>query len=160
MCEQCTAATKTYGEVVPHWSLIQATRDGNYMKENDFGLVNCNDPSFIWSGDVVPLKDPTFEFTDEQFDATMSAEDDALFDKFIANAEILEASFKSDPESGYSLIINCMKAGYDRKKHNRFMLWLLHRIAIVMERNPTADDALVEKFALEDFGQESIYAKQ
>lgn len=150
MCEQCSAATKTYGEVVPHWWLIQATKDGNMMKTNDFGLVWINDPDYVWPGDLVPSKDPAYEFTDEQFD-NMTTEEGDKWEDWLENVEKLEKHFKSDPGTGFDLVTACNDAGYDPEKHGyRLMSWLSHRMAIVMERNPTADEKIADKFDLED----------
>ena len=72
MCEQCNAKTIIYVKentnyVLPGYILVRATQDGREMKKGDWGLVDCNDPDFIWS--VTPVCDPDDELTDEQIDA-------------------------------------------------------------------------------------------
>jgi hypothetical protein len=60
MCEQCCAGTNSWGSVVPGFSLMKATRDGNGhedmggMLRNDYGLVQSNDPTFVWQEKPTP----------------------------------------------------------------------------------------------------------
>lgn len=150
MCEQCSAATKTYGEVVPHWRLVQATKDGNMMKADDFGLVWCDDPSYFWPGDMRPRKDPAFEMPDADFD-NMNEEAGDEWDSFIEYVDKLAGHFQSDPTTGHGLVTACHDAGYSRQKHGfRLLSWLSHRMAATMERNPTADENLAEEYAAQD----------
>lgn len=150
MCEQCSAKTKTYGEVLPHWWLVQATQDGNMMKAGDFGLVWANDPDFVWPESLAPRKDPSFEMTDEEFD-NMTEETGQAWDEFQDYVESLEPHFKCDPMTGYCLVKAIYEAGYDRKKHSfRIIGWLSHRMAVVMQRNPDADEAISNRYADEE----------
>lgn len=149
MCEQCSAKTKTYGEVLPHWWLVQATQDGNMMKAGDFGLVVCNDPDYIWPADMPPRKDPSFGMSDEEFD-NMPDEVGQEWDDFMEYIEKLGKRLDSDPLTGYSLVTAAKEAGWDRNKNGFLEGWLSHRMAVVVERNPTADDDISDKFANED----------
>lgn len=138
MCEQCSAKTKNYGEIAPHWWLIQATEEGHTMKPGDFGLVECNDPDFVWPGSIVPIKDPCFDLDDE--DENFSHEDWLAFCKA---AEELEEYLYAEPMRGHALVSAVMKAGYDPEKHGyRLSHWLTHQMALVIESNPTADDKI------------------
>ena len=56
----------------------------------------------------------------------------------------------SDPMTGYCLVEAAKEAGWDREKKGFLEGWLLHRCAEVIERNPTADEEISNKFALED----------
>jgi hypothetical protein len=141
------AETKTYGEVLPCWWLVQATKDGHEMKAGDYGLVVCNDPDYIWSG--TPRKDPSFGMTDEEFD-NMSDDVGREWDDFMDYVDELRKHFNSDPMTGYSLVTAAKEAGWDRETHGFLLVWLSHRMAEVIERNPTADEAICERFALED----------
>ena len=64
MCEQCTAKAVGFGSPLPGWYLVRATTDGWMMKDQDWGLVRCNDPDFYW--DVTPIPDPYKGMTDEE----------------------------------------------------------------------------------------------
>jgi hypothetical protein len=71
MCEQCNAETVMYVKpntnyVLPGYFLVRATKDGRIMKKDDWGLVQCNDPDFIWS--ITPVCDPDDGLSDEQVD--------------------------------------------------------------------------------------------
>ena len=52
MCETCEALCKTWNtSIVPGWFLVLATKDGDVMKEGEFGLSNGSViPPVIWSG--------------------------------------------------------------------------------------------------------------
>jgi hypothetical protein len=155
MCEQCSAQTKTYGEVVPGWWLVQATKEGNMMKPDDFGLVACNDPDFIWPLALAPQKDPAFDMTEEEFD-NMTEDVGKAWDDFQDYTEKLSEHFSCDPIVGYSLMQGVYQAGYSRKEYGyNYMGWLSHRMAVVIERNPTADEKISEMFALQEWGEPS-----
>lgn len=56
MCTQCVVNPIYYGEVAPGWWLIRARKDevgDDGMKVGDWGLVECNDPSIVFS--VTPV---------------------------------------------------------------------------------------------------------
>ena len=54
MCEQCSAATLTLGEVLPGVALVRATRAGRYMQPGQYGLVEQNDPFFVFTAALEP----------------------------------------------------------------------------------------------------------
>lgn len=49
MCTQCLVNPFYYGEVMPGWFLIRARRASSDMDVKDWGLVECNDPSIVFS---------------------------------------------------------------------------------------------------------------
>lgn len=49
MCLQCLTNPFYYGEVLPTWYLIRARRHAEEMRPKDWGLLQCNDPSIIFS---------------------------------------------------------------------------------------------------------------
>ena len=59
MCEQCSAETVAYNFPIDSFPfiLVRATRDGDKMLNGDWGLLECNDPSFIFTGDVLAVPD-------------------------------------------------------------------------------------------------------
>jgi hypothetical protein len=145
MCEQCMAETKCYGEVMPHWWLVQATKEGWMMKPGDFGLVYINDPDFVWSPDFMPMIDPTFDLTDEQQDV-MTEEQNKEWDVFYDRVTEIEKHFDCEPTTGYNLVSAAKEAGYDEDKHGwRFLAWLTHQMALVMQSNPMADEKIANE---------------
>ena len=67
MCESCLADCRDLGEPLPGWSLVQAQREGRHMMSGEYGLVEGNDPSFIFG--VSPTPDPLEGLSDEVIDA-------------------------------------------------------------------------------------------
>ena len=88
MCEQCSAATESYSsledKVLGKYFLVRATRDGDEMKNMDWGLVTCNDPDIIFA--TTPWPCPFFYLTDNEMDA-LTSEDEAEFIKWECAAE-------------------------------------------------------------------------
>lgn len=129
MCEQCTADTEDFGEVVPSWRLCRARKTGNFMKAGDWGLVDFDNPDFYWKS--TPVLDPTFE-NDAAYDDP--AQDEAI-ENFLEVADELDACFKCYPLTGYALVTACLEAGWDRKKHGcRLECFLVHRMALLLQK--------------------------
>ena len=139
MCEQCVAQTVLYGEVVPGFYLVRATVDGGTMKAGDWGLVECNDPFFIWSGEIIA--DPTEGMTDEEMNAIDNddAVHNALEDRFTDGFEPIR--FMDTPVSvGWRLIHGAIAQGYDPHPEKDapplaadFPYWLWKRMVMVVE---------------------------
>jgi hypothetical protein len=145
MCEQCLAETKTFGEVIPHWWLVQATKEGWQMKPGDYGLVYMNDPDFIWPKELVPITDPTFGLSDEEEEA-MDAGANGKWNEFIERVDKIDGNFWCEPATGYSLVNAAKEAGYDEEKHGyRLLSWLTHQMALVIQSNPTADEKIADE---------------
>lgn len=49
MCTQCVVDPLYYGEFAPGWFLIRATKPDYDMEADDWGLVECNNPSVVFS---------------------------------------------------------------------------------------------------------------
>jgi len=125
MCECCVAECKSISEILPNWWLVQASKDGYEMEKDDYGLVLCNGPSYIWAGK--PPKDPHPNMDD---DSPHSVSEDEFFE-FL---DSIEDCFLSDPYIGYKLWSATLEAGYDPEKDGYHMLaWLMNRIAETLE---------------------------
>lgn len=130
MCEQCSAATITYGEIVPGFWLVRATQQGNTMVLGDWGLVESNDPHFVWQGDIVP--DPTEGLSDEDLE-TMTPEQEQAEKLFYDNFEAIR--FMDLPVSaGWRLVQAGIQAGYQPEKiAGDFPYWLYCRMAKLVQ---------------------------
>jgi len=118
MCECCCAKCKDIAEILPAWWLVQATKDGEVMKKDDYGLVLINGPSYIWAG--IPPK----ETEDENNYFALMDFCDEIYD-----------CFNSDPLTGHQLVSACLEAGYDPEKDGYHVLyWLMNRIAEKLEK--------------------------
>ena len=119
MCELCLAKVISYsGEVLPGVYLRRATTDGNIMEAGDFGLVFCNDPSFVFS--IVPECEPP-EDNDKQL---------TEFFNWAAKVEMFEdqlAYVENDFGIIYCLVEAGTRVGYNFRS-GRFSAWLFNHI--------------------------------
>lgn len=129
MCEQCYADCHTLIEgVLPNFSLVQAHKDGHFMKKGQFGLVEINDPTFVW--DLEPMVGLTFNMSDEVIDSLPN--EGPVFEEMMSwfsRVEEFEKQAMSQVhvEDGYKLYIDCLAKGYDPKTHGyRIASWLFN----------------------------------
>jgi hypothetical protein len=142
MCEQCCAQVDSWGEILPGWSLVRATRDGNYMKKGDWGLVEVNDPAFIFS--TTPIKDLTYGLTDDEIDRMDINE----IDKFhnvcaLIETEMVKSLSDRWPINDYagrgihmaiwSRLDRAIEKNTD-KEYDKFC-WLVHHMAQFIEKH-------------------------
>lgn len=102
------------------------------MQKGQWGLVESDDPSFIWT--PTPAIDPTAGKTDAELDADHSLWEG--FDKFTEVAAQFEEELVARPSIGWKLYEAALKAGYDRAKHGRFAYWLFDFLAHWLKNNP------------------------
>jgi len=140
MCEQCLAECVRW-EVhpFPGIALVRATKDGNTMKEGDYGLVRMNDPFLIVPCQL--LRNPLAGMTDEQIDAL---EDDGpeMQRWWAFSRECEKVPYDSmDAMDAYELIVAMMALGYDPVEDGRdWTMWLVHYLAGFVEgRQPISD---------------------
>lgn len=100
MCEQCSAATVTYGTVVPGVILARATAKGLSMEPGDWGLIRCNDPDVIFRGEFV--KDP----------GDGEDDDSAFWEAFFRFRD----AFRVSPTIGWEIGEAAKSVGWDRKE--------------------------------------------
>ena len=93
MCEQCLTWPVSFGQPLEGFTLMRARRQGNDWRKGYWGLVECNDPTFMWKSTPIPLSedDMPYGYPDE-----------------FATALIC------DPNSGYRLVAACMEKGYNQ----------------------------------------------
>jgi len=131
MCECCSADTIDIAEIAEDWILVQARKDGNFMKKGEYALANFNDPDFYF--DVVPVEDPSKGLTDDEFDG-MTAEEDKKLDEFYEIVEKIEKQLVTDPVTGHMFYEACLKSGYDPEFHGcRFSFWLTDVMALAIK---------------------------
>jgi len=141
MCEQCSAATDSYGEteVLPGYYLSRATRDGLWMEDGDWGLVECNDPTFIFQ--TTPVKDPQHGMSDEQINA-LPKEEFGKFDEFVDVSEKMGREIAGSARDEFAidqlgrLYTAMCKAGFNPDTDGRASMWLCHHLACFIEANP------------------------
>jgi hypothetical protein len=116
MCEQCVAQCLSLGEVVSGIYLVRATRDGMFMKADQWGLVICNDPFMTWT--FTPIK-----FPPDDEDLPIECED--YRNDFLDNCCCF-------PSEGYKLGQGCVAAGWNPDEQN-MDFWLMERIGEYVE---------------------------
>jgi hypothetical protein len=125
MCEQCSAEVDDYGHPLDGWMLCQATRDAD-MKKGQWGLVECNDPTYVWT--QKPMIDPLMgAITDDDWAKVTDIQmaESEIFEDAVA---LFSEELVADIESAHHLFESGLKAGY-KKEHGRFESWLFNHLA-------------------------------
>jgi hypothetical protein len=131
MCEQCSAKTVSYGEVLPGVALVKATQDGQVMKAGHWGLVLSNDPFLIFS--TGPEPDPGHGLVDVVVEATPP--DHPLW-AWLDVAERFRWECLLSPEDGHLLVQKGCEEGYDMEEDGYFAMWLFHRMGVLVANGP------------------------
>ena len=130
----CFGTSLSIGEVLPSWHLVQmiGTKpenpdylvNGFVMKEGDYGLTFCNDPSFVFS--MPPLPDPPEDCSDEEWQA------------YLPTLKHYQERLRgATAEDSYQLVNSCIKAGFDLEEGG-LACWLADRMYKTLEeyKNP------------------------
>jgi hypothetical protein len=135
MCEQCVAKTETFLDPIPNWWLVRATDDGHVMKKGEWGLVQCNDPDFVWT--VTPKVDPLSGLSEEEINE-LSNDDPAWkdFEDWSEKSRIflseLQQNFVHDVSVYWNLIEAAREKGYDPDK-DVFAFWFFNYLGYYLE---------------------------
>lgn len=117
MCEQCLADMQlVISDILPGFALYKANQDGGRLKSGNYGLVECNDPSFIFS--VTPEREPN------------ECEGDSWC-KWVDKVNIFEDQLLdsvTDFKGVYRLIRGCYEIGY-KDEDGRIGIWLFNYLA-------------------------------
>jgi len=127
MCLQCSAKARVVvKDIIPGYTLMRATKGCEKIvgapawPKGWYGLVQCNDPDFIWEGK--PIADPTEGLTGDQINALP----EAPFSRFHYLCEAIEKQFVTDPMTGYQFVQACKKAGYKPKRDGlNVVMWFV-----------------------------------
>lgn len=134
MCECCSAEVDEWNIGPLGWVLCRATSDGNLMKKGQWGLVESNDPTYIWT--PKPMIDPVMGVvTDADWQKVTEAQF-AESNIFEDEAAIFAKALEGDVESGWHLYESGLKAGYNKELHGRFEPWLFDYLARWLLANP------------------------
>jgi hypothetical protein len=114
-------------DVIPGFSLMQATRDGNSWKGGQYGLVEINDPTIVFEGPL--LRNLAAGMTEEQENA-LSDDENAAVDAFMAAGEALGDVLLLDPCTGYRLVVACMAEGFKPQEDGSLEYWLMNHLAV------------------------------
>lgn len=128
MCAQCVTKAVSYGECLPGFHLMKAAKtdypDHPNMQqwvEGQYGLVECNDPTFYLSNP--PLKE---------------ADTDAFWDAGRETDEDICAS--NDVRAICRLVEAAKTKGYNPKEDGIFGFWLTNYLAIFLETATPIED--------------------
>lgn len=135
MCMQCCTdavvyATKDDREVLPGWYLTQAQKDYfDDWKTGEWGLVQCNDPDFIWAGKLFeqhegPNDDgePWGEYDESLSNLVCSLEYGSMYAHLAIYAAAKSAGFKEKEEGFFNIY--------------EFATWLMDRLAKWVKTHP------------------------
>lgn len=147
MCEQCEAATVYYSKnedadkFLGHWSLIRATKDGMFMENGDWGLLECNDPDFTFTD--TPWASPWAYSTEAELDALEGAEAKEHDRWIYAKCKFARDFYDSGAFHKMTrLILVCQKSGWvhsektDHSEKNDLAAWLFQKLGEYMFAHP------------------------
>lgn len=115
-----------FADVIPGFSLMQATRDGHGWLAGQYGLVETNDPTVVFDGPL--LQDPAAGLTDDKINNLPAAECAAV-ERFMTVAEQFGEKLVLDAHAGYRLVHACISKGYSPDEDGHVEFWLMHFIA-------------------------------
>lgn len=137
MCLQCLAKSKMiYENIFPGYFLVKGTVEvKNEWPKGWYGLVQCNDPDFIWEEKITP--NPYHGLTGKEINKGSKS----LHDKYHRWSKMLDSikddfcECQADPMTSYQFVSACMKAGY-RPKRDGFnvMHWFVDYVGEKMKR--------------------------
>jgi len=148
MCEQCVTDAQffllkedgsidSYKNLLPGWALFQAAKDGCDMEKGEWGLVQCNNPDFIWSVDPIP--NPYYELSAaEEKKASENPANKKQYKLFTDRVnEFAESLNTPYPVVAWRLVDSAKKMGFDPNANGLLRFWLFHRLGMwVKEHKP------------------------
>lgn len=117
MCLQCCAEAVFVGDLMPGWALMRSTKDHEDWPIGQFGLIQINNPAFVFPGPLV--RNPP--------DGAPPPEVARFYDAIHALEDVLV----TDPVTGWELVEAARGVGYDRSRDGRFAVWLMTRLCLV-----------------------------
>jgi hypothetical protein len=124
---QCLAeAVVIKKDALPGYTLVQAQVDADGWPKGFYGLVESNDPVFVFAGPLIA--DPMAGMSDEEIDALPDMP--AGYAAFMKAAEEMGTHLKLEALVGYRLVKTCMdELGYAPDTDGAFHFWLLNYLA-------------------------------
>ena len=138
MCLQCDTEAENLGEVVPGIVLMRAMKGCNQWEKGWYGLVESNDPFFVfdpWKHTLRP--DPMFNWSDEAINASTREQTDIAW-QWMEDAEKFREALVLEILEGWRLVEACKKGGYKPESDGCPAMWLFHRLG-VLAQNKTQD---------------------
>lgn len=125
MCDQCNAKVTFFGEPMPGWYLMRATRDGIVWKAGEWGLVSGDDPDFRWSSTPTPSVLFGVHDDSEQERWLQANEGTPQYERELSGPPAdFSAALLTEPGRGYRLVVAAMQRGYDPEESGDFASWL------------------------------------
>lgn len=124
MCDQCLSHCVYFGSPLEGFILARSRRGGSDSSwpEGYWGLIEMNDPTFVWDGTPALDTDGEIDFPTQDF-----------IDSLVCN-----------PESGHRLVEAAIKSGWSQEK-GALSLWLwehIYRYLLTAQPEPDGDDPL------------------
>lgn len=150
MCMQCYVNPYYFYDIMPGWTLIRARRayglpndDDGHMKLGDWGLLQSNDPSVVWSPTPqnVPYWYNSYELRNDAFEEYYTFNPDDAQNNNVPE-EFRDALDWLDPVASYSLVKSAIGLGFELDKEN-FCQWLWDYLGYYINNN----DPVVESDA-------------
>lgn len=148
MCEQCLTNPIYFGEPLPGLYLARARRDGNDWKKREWGLIEINDPSFVWTS--TPTVNPCFGMDLDEIEAYVEAhpgmsedEENRAYGIGGVPMDFIDQFSLMDPEFGHFIVGEAIKVGF-RPKIDTFVYWFYDYLGkwILEHDGESGDDPL------------------
>lgn len=140
MCDQCLTWPVSFGSPLPGYTLMRARRDGCDWKRGEWGLIECNDPTFRWKS--TPTPNPTFGMTDEQendfFETYEKGTPEYARASLRAPEDFREAVY-GFPLEGFRLVTAAVERGYNPENAG-FESWLFDYLGEWLKTAPMEDE--------------------
>jgi hypothetical protein len=125
-----------YENILPGYFLVKGTVEvKDEWPKGWYGLVQCNDPDFIWEEKMTP--DPLYGMTDEKFNdcSEKTWEKSKKWMKILGSIEEDFREYQADPMTSYQFVSACIKAGYKPKRDGfNVMSWFVNYVGQKMKQ--------------------------
>jgi len=145
MCLQCIVEAENLGLVLPGWYLMRSRKDDPRWPVGHWGLVQSNDPTFVW--ETTPTPDPLHFVPDDQWEAWLeqNPKGTPAYERTMGeHPDDFDKALVCDPALGWELVNASIPFGYDPETSGYFGQWLFSWIGIRMRdgflEEPAAPD--------------------
>lgn len=146
MCLQCLTAPHVFNKRLGKFALMKATKNAyegdttDNWKKDEYGLVSCNDPTFRFTSEPLPVKD---SWVDKDYDVPED-EDDAFWAAW-DRALMIESEILQNGVDLNSLKLLSDEIGFTDGNKQRGTFLLMKRLHEVISAGFKTDAAILQE---------------